>query len=236
MESRLLAVENPTQCSIVQRINRLVVEVQVGGVSHPAWTNNTGRLHEYLAPARRGFCVPRPTPGKTNYRLFAIQEGNLAAVIDTRLQTRALERCMQSGLLPWLRGGLAFRRNVRLNMSVIDYLLTCAGRELYLEVKSAALRQGRHASYPDCPSARGRKHVRELTNHVTNAGRACMVFIAALPGVEAFQPNHSADPQLAALLLAAYAAGVEVRSVGMFYSPESSSIDLFDPDLRIEMR
>jgi sugar fermentation stimulation protein A len=142
---------------------------------------------------------------------------------------------VQNGLLLWLRGCHEFKRNVRLNTSVIDYLLSCAGSEIYLEVKSAALRRGRHASYPDSPSARGRKHIRELTNHVAHAGSACIVFIAALPGVEAFQPNRSADPELSALSVAAHRTGVEIRSVGMLYSPESSSIDLFDPDLRIEM-
>lgn len=223
------------ECQIVQRINRFVVEVQVAGKGRLAWTNNTGRLHEYLAPGRRGFCVPRRTPGKTDYRLFAIQEGHLAAVIDTQFQMRALEQCIGSGLLPWLSACREFRRNVRLGSSVIDYLLTCAGNELYLEVKSAVLRQGRHASYPDCPSARGRKHVQELTNHVAYAGRAAIVFIAALPGVEGFQPNRSADPELSALLASAHSRGVEIRAVGMFYRPDRSSIDLFDPDLRVQM-
>ena len=107
--------------------------------------------------------------------------------------------------------------------------------KIYLEVKSAVLRDGDFAMYPDCPSARGRKHIQELTKHAAHAGRAYIVFIAALPAVQAFQPNRLGDAALPALLVAAHKAGVEIRSVGMHYCPESHSIDLFDPDLRIDL-
>ena len=235
METQLLSVESPIECSIVQRINRFVVEVQVRGRSHLAWINNTGRLHQFLVPGRAGFCVERQGRGKTAYRLFAIREGSLGAVIDTHLQMGAFERCVERGLFPWLKGCRQLRRNVRLNNSVIDYLLECDAGEAYLEVKSAVLRQGLYAMYPDCPSARGRKHVQELTKYAAHAGRAYIVFIAALPGVEAFQPNRFGDAALPGLLVAAHKAGVEIRSVGMFYCPDSHSVDLFDPDLRIDL-
>jgi len=179
--------------------------------------------------------VRRQRPGKTTHRLFAIREGGLGALIDTQLQMKAFERCVETRLLPWLKGCHEFKRNARLNRSVIDYLLSCEAGEAYLEVKSAVLRQGLHAMYPDCPSTRGRKHVRELTDHAARGGRAYIVFIAALPGVRAFQPNRPADAELSALLAAAHGAGVEIRSVGMCYSPASSSVNLFDPDLRVDL-
>lgn len=235
MDIELLTVENPVGCQIVQRINRFVVEILVDGKSHRAWINNSGRLHEFLVPGRSGICIPRKPGGKTDYRLFAILEGQRGALIDTQLQMRAFERCVERELLPWLSKCLPFRRNARLGQSMIDYLLQCSDGEAYLEVKSAVLRQGRHAMYPDCPSRRGRKHIGELTRHSLRGGRTYIVFIAALHGIEAFQPNHLADPKLAELLLQAQQAGVELRCVGMYYSPQSASIQLFDPDLPVSL-
>ncbi len=233
MDIELLTVENPIGCRIVQRLNRFVVEVQVEGRSHRAWINNSGRMHDLLVVGRSAFCVRREPGGKTDYRLFAIHEGQLAALIDTQLQMRAFEQCAERELLPWLGGCHELRRNARLNQSVIDYLLKCRDGEAYLEVKSAVLRNGRYAMYPDCPSRRGRKHIGELTRHSLRGKRAYVAFIAALHGIEAFQPNLVADPNLAEMLLQAKQAGVELRCVGMYYCPQSTSIRLFDPDLPV---
>lgn len=235
VEHPLLSLENPIECRIVQRINRFVVEVQIGACHYRAWINNTGRLLEFLEPGRAAFCLPRPSPGKTTHRLFAIRDGALGALIDTQFQMRALETCLTHGLLPWLPGCKRFKRNARLGASLIDYWIHGATGQVYLEVKSAALRHGPYASYPDCPSLRGRKHVQELLDHAAQGGKACIVFVAALPGAAGFIPNSSADASLSALLAAASRTGVDIRSIGMYYHPRRCSINLFDPDLPVDL-
>lgn len=230
----LLSLAKATECYIIQRLNRFVVAVEVQGQKGYAWLNNTGRLHEFLIPGRRAFCLPRQFPGRTSYRLFAIEESGLGALIDTQFQMRAFEQCLERRLLPWLRDACTWKRNVRLNRSVVDYLLQCGEDQVYLEVKSAVLRQGRYAMYPDCPSARGRRHIQELTEHVRKGGKACIVFIAALPGVEFFRANRLADVELAALLTQAHHAGVEVRAVGMFYAPQHRTVMLSAGDLPVD--
>lgn len=146
---------------------------------------------------------------------------------------KAFEKSLEVKLIPWLRGCRILKRNAKLGNSLIDYLLECNGEEVYLEVKSAVLRQEHYAMYPDCPSTRGRKHIKELTNHLREGGKAIILFIAALPKVTAFKPNRSADPELYELLLEAQKAGVEIKSIGMVYNPEDSFVYLFHPDLSI---
>jgi len=104
-----------------------------------------------------------------------------------------------------------------------------------LEVKSAVLKEGEYATYPDCPSARGRRHIRELTDHVKEGRRGTILFIAALPEVKAFRPNRSADPELHGLLMEAHSAGVSLKSIGLCYSPKDSSVYLSDPDLEVKI-
>ena len=55
-------------------------------------------------------------------------------------------------------------------------------------MKSAVLRDGEYASYPDCPSTRGQKHVKELIKLRKDGKRAMLVFICALSGVKKFRP------------------------------------------------
>lgn len=235
MEPLDVAIQSPVECTILKRLNRFVVEVSVAGTPERACINNTGRLEQFLCNGNTGFCTRNRHPLKTAYRLFAISHGTLAAIIDTQLQMRAFERALALELIPWLGGYAVLKRNVRLGHSVVDYLLAGQGNQLYLEVKSAVLSKGHYAMYPDCPSARGRRHLKELIEHKVKGGGAMILFIAALPDIKAFKPNRDADPELADLLLVARDAGIELRAMGLVYHPQDSHIYLYHPDLPIEL-
>ena len=231
--SKILHIENAVECRIVERLNRFVVKVELDGSYHRACTNNTGRLHQFLINGKTGFCTRNEKPGKTEYRLFGIRDNGLGAIIDTRLQMQAFERAVEMELIPWLKDSEIQKRNARLGDSLIDYLLESNGKETYLEVKSAVLREDHFAMYPDCPTERGRRHIRELTDYVRKGGEAIILFIAALPDVTAFKPDQSADPELSRLLKEAQKAGVNLKSIGMVYQPEDSFIYLSNLDLRV---
>jgi sugar fermentation stimulation protein A len=114
-------------------------------------------------------------------------------------------------------------------------LFELGDEEVYLEVKSAVLRDGWHAMYPDCPTVRGRRHIRGLTEYAHRGGKAFVVFIAALPRVSAFRPNRHADPELYELLVDARRAGVGVKALNIIYKPGESAVYLVNPDLPVEM-
>ena len=233
--ARILSLRSVKECVILERINRFVVKIISDRAVRKAYVNNTGRLLNHIVEGRRGFCVKHQRRMKTDCRLFAVREKSLAAVIDTQLQIQVLEKAIAMDLLPWIRGSRIIRRNARLGSSLIDYLLEYNGEKIYLEVKSAVLRYGEYALYPDCLSLRGRKHIIELMNHVKSGGRGIILFIAALPDVKAFKPNVSADPEISDLLLESEDAGVIIRAVEMYYNPEDSYVYLSNPDLSVEL-
>lgn len=231
----ILKIDHAIECVIVKRLNRFVVQVQVQGNSYRASINNTGRLLEFLVPDRRGFCVRHEKHLKTDFHLFAIEERGVGALIDTQLQMRTFERALETGMIPWLRGYRTLRRNAPLEDSLVDYLLGNDDEEVYLEVKSAVLRDGGYAMYPDCPSLRGQKHIRTLTRYRRGGGKAFILFMAALPEVSAFKPNQPADPELYRLLVEAQRAGVAVKALNIVYQPDNSSISLANPDLPVDL-
>jgi len=89
--------------------------------------------------------------------------------------------------------------------------------------------------YPDCPTVRGRRHIKELIQHVSAGGRGAIVFIAALPNIQAFKPDPHGDPEIPTLLSKAQAAGVLVKAINIHYDPPTSAIYLDDPDLKVEL-
>jgi sugar fermentation stimulation protein A len=229
--TKLLDIPVQVECLIRQRINRFVVEVEVEGKTRRAHINNTGRLREFLVSGRKAFCIPKDTP-KTQYQLFAVEEGGLAALIDTALQMRAFEQLVSLGIKPWDNFRI-LRRSPRLYSSVFDYEFERLGEDILVEVKSAVLRENSYAMYPDCPTERGRRQIKELIRHVESGRKGLIVFIAALPNVEAFKPYVEGDSEVARLLRIAKDTGVEIRAISMHYEPIQQNIVLDNPDLPV---
>ncbi len=236
MAVKLIEVSGVLDCVIVRRLNRFVVEVVVGGQLAKAYINNTGRLLEYLVEGREAYCIKNPRARKTGYRLFAVSDQGLGALIDTQMQMKVFEKAIEIDVIPWLRGYRILRRNARLGNSVIDYLMEYMGSYIYVEVKSAVLRgDNYYAMYPDCPTLRGRRHINEIINHVLGGGLGAIVFIAALPNVKAFKPYVEGDPVISELLKKADEVGVLIKAISLYYNPRDSAIYLGSPELRVEL-
>ena len=232
---KIIKIKEFIECSIIERVNRFTVKILVDNREVSAYINNTGRLNEYLIKGRKAYCL-RKQGGKTSYRLFAVEDMGMGAVIDTQLQMKAFEESIKRRVIPWLNNCEIVKRNVRLGSSLIDYLVRCGRRKVYLEVKSAVLRGNSvYAMYPDCPTIRGRKHLRELIMHVLNGGAALILFIAALPKVKAFKPNLYGDPEIPALLREAWGAGVDIRAINIFFNQREKAIMMENPNLDVKL-
>ncbi|NIQ07838.1 MAG: DNA/RNA nuclease SfsA [Candidatus Korarchaeota archaeon] len=235
-KTKLDTIETPIDCRIQSRINRFVVKVTMGDKPEKVHINNTGRLTDLLQRGRRGFCNPIKNPEKLKYRLFAVEEeGGLGAIIDTRLQMKAFESAVNLDRIPWLKAWKMVKRNPKLGDSLLDYLFKGDSNLLYMEVKSAVMRENGFAMYPDCPSSRGQRHIRELIDHVQKGKQGSILFIAALPNVYAFKPYKKGDPKIYTLLQKAQKRGVLIKALRMYYHPERATIYLTDPDLDVEL-
>ncbi len=225
--------QKPFEVEVVERLNRFVVLVRHKGKLLKAHNTNTGRLKELLIEGRRAFCLPK-SGGKTDCRLIAVEEKFGFALIDTSLQMRAFEFFQREGLIPWLsseRWRLK-KRNHRVGSSLIDYLFEDKeGNRLFLEVKSAAFRsEDNFAMYPDCPTERGRKHVRELLNYPSEGG---ILFVAALPKVRGFKPYCEGDPAICDLLKEAKRKGLLLKAMSLSFDPSEGGVFLENSDLQV---
>ncbi|WP_457750961.1 DNA/RNA nuclease SfsA [Thermococcus sp.] len=224
-------------CTFLKRLNRFVALVEVGSEERMALVTNTGRLEEFMIPGKKAFCTPK-SGGKTDFVLVAFEDlGGKGAVIDTRTQAEAFERAVEFGLVPWLRGCSIRRKEITVGKSRLDYLFDCPGGEIYAEMKSAVLRggdRGEYAMYPDCPSVRGQKHIKELIELSKAGKRAMIFFIGAMPGVEKFRPYEKGDPEIARLLKEAKKAGVEIHALSISLLPEGVVV-LERPELEVEV-
>ncbi len=86
-----------------------------------------------------------------------------------------------------------------------------------MEVKSAVLREGNYAMFPDCPSLRGQRHVKDLIDWAQKGGDAFVLFMAALYD----------------LLKGAKNSGVVVKTMGLYFNPADSFLYVYNPDFEV---
>ena len=116
------------------------------------------------------------------------------------------------------------RREVPRGRSRFDFLLEKpSGEELLVEVKSATLVLNGTARFPDAPTARGVRHLRELREVVQGGGRAMVLFVVQREDARSVSANPGTDPEFAEAWAAAARAGVLFRAARFRLSPTGTA-------------
>jgi sugar fermentation stimulation protein A len=123
-----------------------------------------------------------------------------------------------------LEGARVLGREVVRGGSRFDFLLSHRGETLLTEVKSATLVEGGKALFPDAPTLRGARHLRELTAWTRGGGRALVVFLVQRRDARALRPNERTDPAFAGALRDAKEAGVRIRVYRCAVTPRGCTL------------
>ncbi len=196
----------------LRRDNRFRATVLVEGQEAWAHVPNSGRLADMFVPGRPIYLHPVDQPHrKTPYDLKLVQMPEALVSIDARLPNPIFAEAVAAGKLPEFPY-LHIQPEVRYRESRLDFRLEGEQGVCWVETKSVTLIEQGVAWFPDVPTARGSRHLRELL-HLTEAGdRAAVVFIIQREDAEAFAPAASVDPLFAETLAQVARAGVEVRA------------------------
>ena len=189
-----------------------------------------GRLEEllfpgavvYLSKARAG---NRREPRKTEYDLVLVEHDGILVSVDSRVPNELIHNALKSGFFEELREYRRITRESTYGSSRFDFRLSTVDAEesgvvpavgapdCFVEVKSVTLVRDDVALFPDAPTARGARHMRELATAVSQGFRAMVVFVIQREDAEYFAPNSAMDPEFAEALRAAICANVEVTAV-----------------------
>jgi sugar fermentation stimulation protein A len=199
--------------TLVRRYKRFLADVELEcGTVVTAHVANSGSMLGTSAPGLEVWLSPAANPARKlpwTWELARI-DGHLVGV-NTAWPNAVAAEAITAGAIPELTGYDTLRREVRYGRnSRIDLLLEAEGRPTcWVEVKSAVLKRGDHAEFPDAVTARGTKHLGELQGVVAAGGRAVMLFLVQRGDCRAFRPAADIDPVYASALAAATRDGVE---------------------------
>ncbi len=214
-----------------RRLNRFVAEVSLGGEIVLAHVPSSGRLGELFLPGAEVWLQPAASPRrKTAYTLKLVRAaGGVLVAIDTQLTNRLVGAGLRAGrFAPW-QTYPNVRAEVRRGDSRLDFLLTDGERRCWVEVKSVTLVENSVALFPDAPTARGRRHLAELTAARQAGDAACVLFLVQREDGRFLAPNACTDPAFAGALWHAQAAGVVVLAYRCRVTPEFIAVDFAEP-------
>ena len=183
--------------TFIDRPNRFIVNVQLPEGPVRAHCPNPGRLIELMNPGRRMILERGKDPArKTKWTLAAAEyKGETVSLFSARANTVTGELIIPV-LFP---GAEKIKAEYRWNHSRFDWHFFLGGKEIFLEVKACTLIEEGVAMFPDAPSLRASRHLKELADiSRENPDREChVIFVIMNPLTEEFIPNLHTDPDFA---------------------------------------
>lgn len=216
--------ENIVKGYFLERPNRFLARVAIDGRPEICHVKNTGRLRELLKPGAELYlqdCMS--SQRKTRYDVIAVKKGSRIVNLDSQVPNRVVAE--------WLGKGNLFSENAlirpeqKYGNSRFDIYVEDGPRKAFLEVKGVTLEQDGIARFPDAPTERGIKHIRDLCECRKSGYEAYLVFLIQMKGVFLMEPNWNTQEAFGLALAEAQKEGVRILAYDSLVTEDSILVD-----------
>lgn len=189
------------------RPNRFIAHVWIDGVLETVHVKNTGRCKELLLPGAEVILEDCNNPNrKTRYDLIAVYKEGLGLVnMDSQAPNKVVAEWLST------QGYDYIKPEYKYGNSRVDFYMEKNGEKYLMEVKGCTLEIDGIGYFPDAPTERGVKHLRELTEAVKQGYHCAIAFVIQMPGITQVLPNAATHPEFKTAFDEAVAAGVQVH-------------------------
>lgn len=196
------------EAKFISRPNRFIAHVEIHGEEIKVHVKNTGRCKELLIPGRTVYLEKASNPDrKTLFDLVAVETPIGIVNIDSQAPNKVVKEWLMKQdydlVVPEYKYG----------NSRIDFYMEKGEDKYLLEVKGCTLIKDGIGYFPDAPTERGVKHLRELTAAIDKGYKAMAAFVIQVEGVSEVRPNIETHPEFGVALNEAKNAGVEVLNL-----------------------
>ena len=204
--------------TLIKRYKRFLADVRFeSGEEITVHIANPGAMTGLAAPGVRVWLSKSDNPKRKlaySWELVEVDLGSGTEIVgvNTSHPNALVGAALAAGTIPMLAGYETIRREVKYGKnSRVDFLLEDPSRpRCYVEVKNVHLmRQPRLAEFPDAVTARGAKHLDELSREVAAGARAVMLFLIQIGSADRFALARDIDTRYGSAFDRARAAGVE---------------------------
>ncbi len=205
----------------LSRPNRFIAHCLIDDKEEICHVKNTGRCKELLIPGVTVYLQDCLSPTrKTRYDLIGVDKQGVLFNIDSQAPNAAVGEWLPLFLGP----NAEIHPEYTYGDSRIDFYATVGERKILMEVKGVTLERNGLALFPDAPTLRGAKHLRELTKAAKQDYECYVMFVIQADGIRSFSPNSETDPAFADALRSAEKAGVRILAYDCHVTPDSMTI------------
>ena len=189
-----------------ERQNRFIAWVVVAGTLERVHVKNTGRCKELLIPGCEVILEKSDNPNsKTKYDLICTYKKDFGWVnIDSQAPNKVVREWLEKQDYTYIKQEYTYGN------SRIDFYMERGEEKFLLEVKGCTLEIDGMGYFPDAPTTRGVKHLRELTKAVSEGYHCMVAFVIQMEGITEVKPNVDTHPEFGEALEEAKNAGVEI--------------------------
>ncbi len=212
----------------LERPNRFIAKVLINNTEETVHVKNTGRCKELLVPNAKVFLFVSDNPNrKTKYDLIAVEKvtdrGTILVNMDSQVPNDVVAEWLPKGEL--FSRNAVIKREVKFGNSRFDFYVEDGERKAFIEVKGVTLENDGVVSFPDAPTEREVKHIKELISCLEQGFEAYIIFVVQMKGVRKFEPNEEHHKEFADTLNFAREKGVKVLVCDCFVTHDSIEID-----------
>ena len=214
--------ENMVSGVFLKRPNRFIAHIEIDGKEEICHVKNTGRCRELLPEGAQVYCQRASNPErKTKYDLITVKKGQRLINMDSQAPNIAAGEWLASGGLGQIEN---LKAETAHGASRFDFSFTKDGRNCFLEVKGVTLENDGVCAFPDAPTDRGAKHLRELAQAAKAGFGAYALFVIQMNDVKYLHPNDDTDPAFGKALREAAATGVHILAMDCKITKDSMTI------------
>ena len=179
-----------------------------------------------MLAGRKVRLIHQPSPTrKTEYTLVLVRHGSIWVSTFPVFANSLIKDALMERALPFLKGYSDFASEVKVDNSRFDFKLTFPLSPAYVEVKSVSLVEKGVGRFPDAPTERGVKHVKELIDLCKKGYRSAVVFVSQRSDTRSITCNDDIDPVFGEWLRKAHDSGVEIYGMNCKVTPTTISLN-----------
>jgi len=201
--------------SFIERPNRFIAKVKLdNGSLETVHVHDSGRIRELLFEGNRVNIKSASNPNrKTKWDMIsALSDDGEEILINSAYHRYISENIIRDPEISPFGKLDSLRAEVKYGKSRIDYMLTKNGENIWVEVKGVSLSVDKMAMFPDAPSTRAQKHLKELMELLEKGDKAAVLLLIFRKS-DCFRPKWETDPVFSALFYEAMERGVEIYPV-----------------------
>ena len=217
--------ENILQGKFISRPNRFIAHIEINGKVEICHVKNTGRCKELLIPGVIVFVQESNNPKrKTKFSLIGVIKEKRIINMDSQVPNKVVHEWILKGNL--FTDVILIKPETKYNKSRFDFYIETKNKKAFIEVKGVTLEDQGIVRFPDAPTERGVKHVRELCDCIKEGYEAYIIFVIQMKNVIHFEPNSETHKEFAEALKEAKKQGVHIIAVDC--NVNENSIDIVD--------